>query len=627
MSNLFLAISRSLAENTNHVSNSRVYIKSAYFTTKNNQCDFSDLPRVGGNHSHLKKEYKDYLENLENTEVDDMSHILNNTALLFHLGVYRRLLSADLFCREMTDHAAHLKAVREKIAKCPPEESEVLDDLRQCEAVLEKDTITTSRMTAWIKTALLSENRMNDIIWMLRTLLRSVDMVEDEALYFMPEFYMMAILNMYRALQECFSQKAFTKHRQSPTLFRELAHFFSRHICNPMIKSIDVKDHILQSSVIFVNHSPTLQALERLSDEDCNHFMSSIVQNYSKNNYVHLSRMMIRFWKGHGFAFRDPPEYYKKRHEALLPGVLAGTACYMSVYEMEPNPSVKYQNLFSNYLSRDDNGATFTNTVFNQLNSCLTEFMNSRKDMKKNQSSYTSLIERSCLMWYDLTIILVRFLEMITALSPHIMVANQDGMGYDPTSEINMERLVQLVIQVISRNQILTMSDNMIITQRFSTIDILKLNSAVAGIFVHLKRNVPHLLDIFIRKLLLQPGFDIASFKDFLSAVNVVGSRRNRTNFQSITAQEISEVEEVITQMDSLSRESQVESQQSSIAEEDICPICYDRPISAVFQPCGHSSCRACITMHLYNSKRCFFCKLVISSVDDLNSSSMQNPS
>jgi len=615
MSNLFLAISRSLAENTNHLS--RVFIKPSYYTTKNGQCDFSELPRVGGTQSHLRKEFKDFLARQEDTEVDDMSHVLNNTALLFHLGVYRRLLSADLFCREMTDHAAHLKSVQEKIAACPADEVDVLEDLRQCQAVLEKDTITTSRMTAWIKSALLSENRMNDIIWMLRTMLRSVDIVEGDAFIFMPEFYMMAILNMYRALQECFPQKALVKHRQSPVLFRELAHFFAKNICNPKIVSIDVKDHILQSSVIFVNYPHTLQALERLPDSDCELFMNSVVASYNKSNYVHLSRMLIRFWKGCGFAYRQPPEYYHKRHEVLLPGVLAGTACYMSVYEIEPFPSVKYQNVFSVFLAKDGNGAKFTNIVFNQLNSCLTEFMNSRKDIRKNQSSYTSLVERSCLMWYDLTLVLVRFIEMICALSPQIMISNAASNGYDATSEINMERLVQLVIQIMNRHNQLNMSTDMFVVQRFSTIDLLKLNCAVTGVLIQLNRNAPHLGDIFLRKLLSEPGFDMVIFQNFINATRMVGLKRSRPDFEYILESEILEVEELLTKIEDMHRSLLVESRQSTVADDDLCPICYDRPLQTSFQPCNHSSCRACITMHMYNSKECFFCKTNIDSVVD----------
>lgn len=52
-------------------------------------------------------------------------------------------------------------------------------------------------------------------------------------------------------------------------------------------------------------------------------------------------------------------------------------------------------------------------------------------------------------------------------------------------------------------------------------------------------------------------------------------------------------------------------------SEEDLCPICYAHPISAIFRPCSHKSCKACINQHLMNNKDCFFCKATITGVDD----------
>ncbi|CAB1428156.1 unnamed protein product [Pleuronectes platessa] len=54
-------------------------------------------------------------------------------------------------------------------------------------------------------------------------------------------------------------------------------------------------------------------------------------------------------------------------------------------------------------------------------------------------------------------------------------------------------------------------------------------------------------------------------------------------------------------------------------SEEDLCPICYAHSISAVFKPCSHKSCKACINQHLMNNKDCFFCKATITGVDDYN--------
>ncbi|TWW61387.1 E3 ubiquitin-protein ligase RNF123 [Takifugu flavidus] len=52
-------------------------------------------------------------------------------------------------------------------------------------------------------------------------------------------------------------------------------------------------------------------------------------------------------------------------------------------------------------------------------------------------------------------------------------------------------------------------------------------------------------------------------------------------------------------------------------SEEDLCPICYAHSISAIFRPCSHKSCKACINQHLMNNKDCFFCKATIIGVDD----------
>jgi Kip1 ubiquitination-promoting complex protein 1 len=50
-------------------------------------------------------------------------------------------------------------------------------------------------------------------------------------------------------------------------------------------------------------------------------------------------------------------------------------------------------------------------------------------------------------------------------------------------------------------------------------------------------------------------------------------------------------------------------------SDDDLCTICYAFPISVIFKPCNHTSCRACIDRHLLNNRNCFFCKAMISQV------------
>ena len=58
--------------------------------------------------------------------------------------------------------------------------------------------------------------------------------------------------------------------------------------------------------------------------------------------------------------------------------------------------------------------------------------------------------------------------------------------------------------------------------------------------------------------------------------------------------------------------------------KEDICSICYACEINTIFSPCNHKSCLRCISRHLLNNQRCFFCN---ATVQDLHSMSVTHSS
>lgn len=45
------------------------------------------------------------------------------------------------------------------------------------------------------------------------------------------------------------------------------------------------------------------------------------------------------------------------------------------------------------------------------------------------------------------------------------------------------------------------------------------------------------------------------------------------------------------------------------------CCICYAAEADARFEPCCHRSCFGCITRHLLNGQRCFFCNAIVVDV------------
>lgn len=50
-------------------------------------------------------------------------------------------------------------------------------------------------------------------------------------------------------------------------------------------------------------------------------------------------------------------------------------------------------------------------------------------------------------------------------------------------------------------------------------------------------------------------------------------------------------------------------------SDDEMCCICYESVANARLVPCSHKSCYGCITRHLLNCQRCFFCKASISEV------------
>ena len=50
-------------------------------------------------------------------------------------------------------------------------------------------------------------------------------------------------------------------------------------------------------------------------------------------------------------------------------------------------------------------------------------------------------------------------------------------------------------------------------------------------------------------------------------------------------------------------------------ADDGMCCICYACEADAQFAPCSHRSCYGCITRHLLNCQRCFFCNATVLEV------------
>lgn len=51
---------------------------------------------------------------------------------------------------------------------------------------------------------------------------------------------------------------------------------------------------------------------------------------------------------------------------------------------------------------------------------------------------------------------------------------------------------------------------------------------------------------------------------------------------------------------------------------EETCTICYACEVDTIFLPCKHKSCQRCISRHLLNNQRCFFCNSTIVKLSSM---------
>uniref|UniRef100_A0A671W3P9 RING-type E3 ubiquitin transferase n=1 Tax=Sparus aurata TaxID=8175 RepID=A0A671W3P9_SPAAU len=250
--------------------------------------------------------------------------------------------------------------------------------------------------------------------------------------------------------------------------------------------------------------------------------------------------------------------------------------------EIQPCPSLLLQRHMAELLSLDkDMAASFLNSVLNQLNWAFSEFIGMIQEVSGRQV---------CATCFDLSVSLLRVLEMTVTLVPEIFLD-----WSRPSAELLLRRLAQLLNQVLNR---VTAEKNLfdrVVNLRLpglESVDHYPILVAVTGILVRILGG---------DSSSTRKHFSLHAYTDYISE---------------------EEKQKVELMLAFLTEESKQAAASTPTSEEDLCPICYAHSISAVFKPCSHKSCKACINQHLMNNKDCFFCKATITGVEDYSNHS-----
>uniref|UniRef100_A0A3P8U3U3 E3 ubiquitin-protein ligase RNF123 n=1 Tax=Amphiprion percula TaxID=161767 RepID=A0A3P8U3U3_AMPPE len=513
--------------------------------------------------------------------------IVDGIVMMYNLSVHQQLGKMVVVSDDVHEYAVALKDTEEKIARCPARRADILDELQKSQKVFAEKLNHLSRRLAWINATIYSKEKMMDVYWLLCVCIRTIEHADNTGslFAFAPELYLNVAMNAYSALKNYFSpansMEELPGYEETLT---QLAAILAKHFADPRIVGTDIKDSLMQALASYVCYPQSLRAVERIPEEQRVAMMRNLLAPYEQRPWAQTNWILVRLWRGCGFGYRYTrlPHLLKtKPEDANLPSL------------QKPCPSLLLQRHMAELLSLDkDMAASFLNSVLNQLNWAFSEFIGMIQEVIVSLDGCLncSQLLNVCATCFDLSVSLLRVLEMTVTLVPEIFLD-----WSRPSAELLLRRLAQLLNQVLNR---VTAEKNLfdrVVNLRLpglESVDHYPILVAVTGILVRILVDGDR-VSRASSVLLSDPCFQLHSIQHLLGEAG--DSSGSFGHAPPITC--------------SLCPQP--------TSEEDLCPICYAHSISAIFKPCSHKSCKACINQHLMNNKDCFFCKATITGVED----------
>uniref|UniRef100_A0A8V1A7S6 E3 ubiquitin-protein ligase RNF123 n=1 Tax=Gallus gallus TaxID=9031 RepID=A0A8V1A7S6_CHICK len=556
---------------------------------------------------------------------NSLLEVLDGIVMMYNLSVHQQLGKMVGVSDDVNEYAMALKDTEEKISRCPKRRRDIHEELLKSQKVFSEKLNHLSRRLAWINVTIYSKEKMQDIYWLLRVCIRTIEHGDrtGSLFAFMPEFYLSVAMNSYSALKNYFSPVNSMEELPGyeETLMR-LAAILAKHFADSRIVGTDIRDSLMQALASYVCYPHSLRAVERIPEDQRISMMKNLLAPYEQRPWAQTNWILVRLWRGCGFGYRYTrlPHLLKtKPEDASLPSL------------QKPCPSTLLQRHMADLLRSDrDLAPSFLNSVLNQLNWAFSEFIGMIQEIQQaaerlERNFVDSRQLKVCATCFDLSVSLLRVLEMTVTLAPEIFLD-----WNRPSSELLLRRLAQLLNQVLNR---VTAERNLfdrVVNLRLpglESVDHYPILVAVTGILVRLLVDTDAQgAERATAVLLADPCFQLRSIQYLLghaepAAMAAAAAATEKRHFslstytEYISAEELSKVDTMLSHLSEESKQAAATTLPTS--EEDLCPICYAHPISAIFRPCSHKSCKACINQHLMNNKDCFFCKATITGVDD----------
>ncbi|XP_043273682.1 E3 ubiquitin-protein ligase RNF123-like isoform X4 [Venturia canescens] len=603
------------------------------------------LERLGYTSSNNRRREEDTARRLARPGSADerlsLLELLDGIILFYHAAAKKQIAKIAGLRESMSEYIVALSEATRRLesinhnkkSKDDEEAINIERELIRTIGVFKKKLIEQSRHMAWVRAAVYSEEKQQQIAWLLRvvtwTLAKSSQ--EGSMFSFVPEFYLEALSDLCLGLRSHFHPTVpIEKIPDYEALLIEVGQYLCNHFLDPRIVNANSKDTLILTLAGFVSNPLTLRGLERVSEKSRLNFVTNLLRPYENRAWAQSNWVLVRFWQGHGFAFRyeTSPHLSKK----IGPKMLQQDSIAQPI---KPCPSIIYQNHVKQVLLNNlSQTIKFLNSLLNQLNWAFSEFIGMVQEIHNVSSRPERVFIESrqlkiCATCFDLAVSLLRVIEMIATIAPAIF---NDPARF--SSENLLIRLCQLLCQILNRVSSQTSSFQHVVLldiPDLETVDHFPILAAVIGILLallqqeitskhaHEAKEVPRTTGT----LLMEPSFQMSSLYFVLGeGTTKKPALKNIKTFtllnykEDVSEADIVSVRDMIKHLE-INRGLLPETRLIS-DDDDTCTICYAYPIAVTFKPCNHRSCRGCIDRHVLNSRECFFCKTIIIEIHDL---------
>ncbi|XP_008810251.2 E3 ubiquitin-protein ligase RKP isoform X1 [Phoenix dactylifera] len=511
--------------------------------------------------------------------------LLDIMLLLYHLAVAPNFRQAFYYMTHQSQSISLLddtdKQIRER--SC----IEQVKRLKEARNVYREELVDCVRQCAWYRISLFSRWKQRGMyatcMWIVELLL--VLSNTDSIFLYVPEYYVESVVDCFHALRRSdppfVSSAIFIKQGLAPFIT-----FVVKHFNDPRISSADIKDLLLQSISVLVQYKDYLIAFEN-NKEAVRRMPRALLLAFDNRSWIPVTNILVKLCKGSGFGSSKHAE----TSSSALFQVLLREAC------------VHDEVLFSSFLNR----------LFNTLSWSMTEFSVSIREM---QESYQigDLQQRKCGVVFDLSCSLARILEFCTREIPQAFILGPD---------MNLRRLTELVIFIL--NHIILGVDAELFDLLLRRPSQHQEKSSRTMILAPLVGIILNLMDASADSGNQELNDVVAVFANMDCPATV------RFGFQYLLSYDWSNILQGDASLAKLAQLEEFLNYLRSRTEaldgigelgistddegENQCCICYASDCDAFFGPCHHRSCLGCITRHLLNSQRCFFCNAKVTAV------------